>query len=83
MAQVFGPHVDEIFFHDTRRQKSAGAAVEWERLFQPEISWIGRDESLQFIACRFASKKLAYFGVDRVFRSGAPRPMKMGTIAST
>jgi hypothetical protein len=30
----------------------------------------------------FASNKSAYFGVDSVFRSGAPRPMKMGTIIS-
>jgi hypothetical protein len=37
-----------------------------------------RAPSLQFTACRFASKKSAAFGVNSVFRRGAPRPMKMG-----
>jgi hypothetical protein len=36
-----------------------------------------RAPSLQFTACRFASKKSAAFGVNSVFRRDAPRPMKM------
>ncbi|HEY5130670.1 MAG TPA: hypothetical protein VIJ35_25865 [Bradyrhizobium sp.] len=56
-----------------------GTSLEFPKRASPIAPYV---LSLQFTAYRFASKKLAYFGVDSVFRSGAPGPMKMGTIHS-